>query len=487
MIQEKKSITKNYMYNLIYQVLVLISPLITIPYISRVLGAENIGIYSYTLSITAYFILFGALGMSLYAQREIAYNQDNPPKYSLIFWEMVLLRIITMSISILIYYFTIIKYGTYQLYYKILILEILGNCIDITWFFQGLEEFKKIVKRNVIIKLISITCTFAFVKTSNDLVIYFIIYVLTLLIGNLSLWLYLSRFLVKIDIKKMNIFRHLKPTISLFIPQVAVQVYTILDKTMVGTIVQEKAEVGYYDQSQKIIKIALSVVTSLGTVMLPRIANNYIKNEKEAVRVYMEKSFNLIFLLSFPMMFGVLAVSGRFVPVFFGQGYDRVIILMNIISPIFILIGLSNVIGTQYLLPTKRQKEYTISVVSGAILNFVANMCLIWKLKAVGASIGTVIAEIAVTSVQLYFVRKDFKIKDLIKMSKNYIISSVIMFGVCCVTGMIIKDNLIATVLEVLIGIITYFACLIILKEEFIGEVLDKLKIQGNFKITKNR
>ena len=163
------------------------------------------------------------------------------------------------------------------------------------------------------------------------------------------------------------------------------------------------------------------------------------------------------------------------------------IILMNIISPIFILIGLSNVIGAQYLLPTKRQKEYTISVVSGAILNFVANMCLIWKLKAVGASIGTVIAEIAVTSVQLYFVRKDFKIKDLIKMSKNYIISSVIMFGVCCVTGMIIKDNLIATVLEVLIGIITYFACLIILKEEFIGEILDKLNIQRNFKITKNR
>ena len=487
MIQEKKSITKNYMYNLIYQVLVLISPLITIPYISRVLGAENIGIYSYTLSITAYFILFGALGMSLYAQREIAYNQDNPPKYSLIFWEMVLLRIITMSISILIYYFTIIKYGTYQLYYKILILEILGNCIDITWFFQGLEEFKKIVKRNVIIKLISITCTFALVKTSNDLVIYFIIYVLTLLIGNLSLWLYLSKFLVRIDIRKINILRHLKQTISVFVPQVAVQVYTILDKTMVGTIVQEKAEVGYYDQSQKIIKIALSVVTSLGTVMLPRIANNYIKNEKEAVRVYMEKSFNLIFLLSFPMMFGVLAVSGRFVPVFFGQGYDRVIILMNIISPIFILIGLSNVIGAQYLLPTKRQKEYTISVVNGAILNFVANMCLIWKLKAVGASIGTVIAEIAVTSVQLYFVRKDFKIKDLIKMSKNYIISSVIMFGVCCVTGMIIKDNLIATVLEVLIGIITYFACLIILKEEFIGEILDKLNIQRNFKITKNR
>ena len=152
MFRKEKSLTKNYVYNLIYQVLVLLAPLITTPYISRVLGAENIGIYSYTLSITAYFILFGALGMSLYAQREVAYNQDEPQTYSLIFWEMVVLRIITMSISILIYYFTIIQYGTYQLYYKILILEMLGNCIDITWFFQGLEEFKKIVKRNVIIK-----------------------------------------------------------------------------------------------------------------------------------------------------------------------------------------------------------------------------------------------------------------------------------------------------------------------------------------------
>ena len=135
MFRKEKSLTKNYVYNLIYQVLVLLAPLITTPYISRVLGAENIGIYSYTLSITAYFILFGALGMSLYAQREVAYNQDEPQTYSLIFWEMVVLRIITMSISILIYYFTIIQYGTYQLYYKILILEMLGNCIDITWFF----------------------------------------------------------------------------------------------------------------------------------------------------------------------------------------------------------------------------------------------------------------------------------------------------------------------------------------------------------------
>ena len=186
---KKKSVTKNYIYNLIYQILVIILPLVTAPYISRVLGAENIGIYSYTLSISAYFIMFGSLGIALYGQREIAYNQKNRKKKSIIFWEIVLLRIITMSISITIFYFTFACGKQYQMYYKILMLEIIGNCVDISWFFQGLEEFKKTVGRNMLVKLISIVCIFTFVKAPDDLPIYFEIYVLSILIGNISLWL----------------------------------------------------------------------------------------------------------------------------------------------------------------------------------------------------------------------------------------------------------------------------------------------------------
>ena len=152
----KKSITKNYIYNLTYQILVLILPLITTPYISRVLGAENIGIYSYTLSISAYFILFGSLGVALYGQREIAYNQENKKKYTVIFWEIIIFRAITMAISMFVFYIAFVKGSQYQMYYKILLLELLGNCIDISWFFQGLEEFKKTVLRNIIVKLISV-------------------------------------------------------------------------------------------------------------------------------------------------------------------------------------------------------------------------------------------------------------------------------------------------------------------------------------------
>ena len=471
----KKSITKNYIYNLIYQVLVLILPLVTTPYISRVLGAENIGIYSYTLSIVTYFILFGSLGVALYGQREIAYYQKDKKKYSIIFWEIVILRTITMTISLLLFYLIFVNGNQYQIYYKILILELIGNCIDISWFFQGIEEFKKTVIRNMIIKLISVISIFTFVKSQNDLKIYFWIYVLSTSIGNASLWLYLPKFLTKVKIKEIHLFRHLKPTLGLFIPQIAVQVYTVLDRTMIGAIISDKSEVGFYDQSQKIIKLLMTIITSLGTVMLPRIANTFASGEKEKINNYMKRSFNMVFLLAFPMIFGIISVSKAFVPIFFGDGYDKVAILMKVISPIILFIGLSNVTGTQYLLPTKRQKEYTISVIIGAITNFIMNACLIWKFGAIGASIGTVIAEFTVTAVQLYFVRNDFNFKQIIKISKNYVVSSIAMFIVCIIIGSVVKSNMISIIIQVIFGVGIYGVCLLALKDEFVNIIIKKV------------
>ena len=191
-----------------------------------------------------------------------------------------------------------------------------------------------------------------------------------------------------------------RSTISLFIPQIAIQVYVLLDKVMLGMIISDKSEVGYYEQSQKIVKILLTLITALGTVMIPRIANNFIKGEKEKVKQYLLKSFNFVLFLSIPMIAGIIVISDTFVPLFFGHGYDEVIQLMIIISPILLIIGISNVIGTQYLLPTKRQKEYTISVIVGALVNFILNLILIRKDGAVGASIATVLAESSITAIQ---------------------------------------------------------------------------------------
>ena len=480
----KKSVTKNYIYNLAYQILIIILPIITTPYISRVLGVENIGIYSYTLSISAFFILFGSLGVALYGKREIAYLQKDKKQYTIAFWEILILRIITMSISLVIFGLTFARNGDYQVYFRILILEIIANCIDISWLFQGLEEFKKTVIRNMLVKLISVICIFVFVKTRQDLTKYFIIYVLSIFIGNGSLWFYLPRFLVKVGINELNVKKHFKPTFILFLPQIAVEVYTILDRTMIGLIINDKSEVGFYDQSQKIIKMLLAIITSLGTVMLPRIANNFANGKKKKINKYMKKSFNMVFFLSFPMIFGIISVSAIFVPKFFGEGYEKVAILMNVISPIILFIGLSNVIGTQYLLPTKRQKEFTISVVCGAIINFIINLSLISNYGAIGASIGTVIAEFAVTVVQIYFVRKDFNILKIIKSARNYLLASGIMFVVCLIINNIVRKPYFSMALQVAIGGIIYLTILIILEDKFVFEIIDKIrkkvKIKGS-------
>ena len=465
---QKKSIKKNYIYNLTYQILIMIVPLITTPYLSRVLGAEAIGIYSYTLSITTYFILFGSLGVALYGQREIAYVQDDKMKRSKVFYEILLMRFITLGISMIIFYFTFAIKGQYSTYYRILILELISNVLDISWFFQGIEEFKKTVIRNTIVKIISVVCIFVFVKNVNDLYKYFIIYVLSTFLGNISLWVYVPKYTEKIGIKELQIFRHLQPTIALFIPQVAIQIYTVLDKTMIGSIVNDKSEVGYYEQAQKIVKLLMIIATSLGTVMIPRMANVYANNDKEKLKEYMDKSLNFVLMLAFPLMFGMVSVVNKFVPVFYGDGYNKVIILINIIIPIVLAIGLSGVIGNQYMIPTKKQKGYTISVTAGAIVNFILNMIFIRLWKSVGASIATVIAEFVVTGVQFYIVRNEIKLIDVIKLMKNYIIASIIMFIISIIIGKFISNNIISILVQLVVSTIIYFTILFILKDEMI-------------------
>lgn len=472
----KKSIKKNYLYNLSYQILAIILPLITTPYLSRVLGAENIGIYSYSLSITTYFILFGSLGVAMYGQREIAYIQDNIKKRSKVFFEIIIMRSITLGISLLLFYFTFCLNGQYIIYYKILILEIIANAIDISWYFQGLEEFKKTVVRNTIVKLISVLFIFTLVKTSNDLNKYFIIYVLSNFFGNLSLWIYLPKYIKKINIKDLNIIRHIRPAIMLFIPQIATQIYTVLDKTMIGVIIADKSEVGYYEQAQKIIKLLLTIVTSLGTVMLPRIASTFASGNKEKVRKYMNNSFTFIIMLALPLMFGIISVSSSFVTLFYGYGYEKVTPLLCIISPIIVLIGLSNVTGTQFLLPTKQQNKYTLSVVIGAIINFILNLILIKNFASIGASIATVIAELAVTTTQFILIRKEVKALDVLRISYKYIIAAIIMFICSNSIGWLISNKLLSVFVQISISVIIYFGVLFVLKDKMILEGLTILK-----------
>lgn len=478
---EKKSVSKNYLYNMAYQILAILLPLITTPYLSRVLGAESIGIYSYTYSIATYFVLFGTLGVALYGQREIAYVQDNSKKRSIVFWEIFLLKCFTMMISMLIYYFSFCMGGQYKVYYRILLIELITQTVDIIWFFRGIEEFKKTVIRNLIVKAIFFVSIFVFIKSANDLVKYVFIVTLANLIGNFTLWAYIPKYIEKISFKDLHIFRHFKSVILLFIPQIAVQIYTMLDKTMIGYLVADKSETGYYEQAQKIINILTTLITSLGVVMVPRMASTFAKGDKEQLKKYMYNSFRFVFFLAFPIVAGLIIVADKFVPLFFGEGYDRVIILMRIIAPVILFIGMSNILGTQYLLPVKKQKEYTISVVIGALLNFATNLLLIPSQLAVGASITTIMAEATVVAIQFFFIRKEFNILEILKLSIKNIIAVLIM-AVCIVwLGFLNINPIVCMGLQIVIGAIAYDISLLVMKDEFLKLVFEKLQSKIKF------
>lgn len=474
----KKSIVNNYLYNLSYQLLILILPLVTTPYISRVLGAHGVGTFSYTNSITQYFILFGCVGLNLYGQREIAYVQSDKKKYSKVFFELLIIRFITISISIIIFYFTLCRNNKYALIFMIQIIDVVASIFDISWLFQGLEDFKKIVIRNFIIKILGVILIFLFIKNNDDLGLYVLMNSMTLIFGNLSMWMYLPQTISKINFSNLELKQHIQPSLALFVPQIATSLYTMLDKTMIGYITQNESEVAFYEQSQKLIKLVLTLVTSFGTVMMPRIARIYAENNQEKIKSYMSLTFKMIFVLAMPLCFGLMAIATNFVPWFFGQGYEKVVPNMIVIAPIIIFISMSNVTGTQFLLPTQRQREYTLSVIIGSVVNFILNILFIPYFLSVGAAIATFFAELSVTVVQLVFVRKDFALKEILKYGLRYGFYSCAMAIIVYLIGIKLNANFITTCVQCVIGVLLYMALLFVCKDNMIQVIKDKIKKQ---------
>lgn len=474
----EKSITKNLVYNIILQIVTLFMPLITTPYVSRVLGTEGIGTYSYTLSIVQYFNIIGTLGISMYANREIAYVRDDKQKMSKTFWSICCFKLITTSIALILFIIFFGIKGKYKNIFIIQSMNIIATMIDISWLYMGLEDFKKTVTRNLAVKICGVICIFAFVKDYNDLTKYVLINGFMVLLGNLSMWMYVPKTVQKIKIKAKDVKLHTIPTIQLFIPQIAIQVYAVLDKTMLGSLCTIES-VGLYEQSQKVTNLVLGIITSLGVVMLPRMSNTFMSGNIKKMNEYLNKSLNAIIYVSIPMTLGLVGISNKFVPWFFGPEFSKVSTLMIVLSPILFLIAISNVLGTQYLLPANRTTEFTISVTCGAVANFILNLILIKKYNALGTCISTVVAEFIVTLLQYIFVRENIEIKFLVKSTIKYIISGILMFIGVKFIGTLMGDNFITTLIQVFVGIIIYFSILIILKEEFnklvIKELIEKI------------
>lgn len=463
-------VLKNYLYNSTFQLLLLILPFITLPYITRVFGSNGVGIYSYTNSIVQYFVLFGTLGVNLYGNREIAYAGNDIKKRSISFWNIFLLKFITTSLSLVIFVIFVNVINTN--YYDVLMLQsitIFSALIDISWLFAGLEQFNKIVIRNALVKIIGVVLIFSFVKTPDDLNLYIMINIGTQLIGQLVLWINISKLILKPTFSFELIKKHIKPMIKLFIPQIAIHVFVVLDKTMIG-VLSNTSEVGLYDVSMKLIKMSLAVITSLGTVMLPRMSNAISNGETDKVNQYLSKSFRFQTLLAFPLMFGMLGIIENFVPWFFSPDFSGVIILISILSPIYITIAWSNVIGVQLMLPMKEDKKYTISVATGALINFTINLILIPRYGAIGAAIGTLISETAIFMIQFIMMKNFINLRDILEDLWKITISSILMYVIVKMIGILLSSSIITTIIQVLSGIFVYFASLHLIKLRLIIE-----------------
>ncbi len=467
----RKKLISNFIYNTLYQVLVLITPLITTPYISRVLGVTNIGIYQYAQSIANYFVLIGAVGTTLYGQREIAYLQDREDERSKVFWEIEVIRIVSTILCTIIYLSLFCFQGTYFAVYLILVQEVIATGIDISWLYMGMENFKIIVFRNTIIRVIGIISVFLFVKSPEDLGIYTLCVTTPMIIGNISLWFSINKYLVRVNLSALDLVlgirKRVRPILTLFLPQMAMDVYLLLDKTMIGIFGTNIDQVGYYSQGQKIVKIILTLVTSLGTVMLPTMSALFAKGDIDGIKKSILSAFKFIYLISFAMLFGLIAIAPQFVPVFFGDGYEPVVSLMIIISPILIIIATSNVIGKQYLLPTNQQRAFTVSIISGAVVNFVLNIILISYWDAIGASIATVIAELVVTIVQCIYVRKQLPLMMCFISGIKYFVLGLIMLIIIKIMNYCFAGNGIVYLFTmIVIGACVYGIELLLVKDQ---------------------
>lgn len=463
----QKSIKKNYVYNLTYQILTLITPLITTPYLSRVFGADGIGTCSYIESISSYFVLFATLGLTTFGQRETSYVQDDRKKRSIIFWETNIIELIASTLCIVAYVVFSFSQTNYKLY-LVLVLNLFSVIANISWLFQGMEEFGKIVLRNIIFKIINIVYIFTFVKTKDDIIIYLFGVAFFGLINNLSYWISVPQYIDRPILKELHPSKHIKTVIALFVPTIAMQVYTVLDKIMIGVITNNSFENGYYEQALKIARLVLTIVTSLGTVMIPRIGYHYSKGDMEIVKQYMYRAYKFVWLCGVPLTLGLIAVSNNFVPWFFGDGYDKVVPLLGILSFLILAIGINNVTGMQYLIPTKRENTFSLTVIIGALTNFVLNFLLIQMFQSMGAAIASVVAETTIAIIQIYIVRKELSPFEIVKCGLHYFIAGGLMF----ITLMQIRGYFNASVLHtfelVVIGAIIYSIVLLVMKDEFL-------------------
>ena len=455
-------VLKNYLYNLSYQLLVIVLPVITTPYITRVFSSSALGSYGYYNSIVTYFILLATLGVANYGTKEISGHRKEVQKT---FWGIYSLQVLATCLALVLYIAVcLIIPSMNNLIAYILGFSLLSRGLDISWLFQGMEDFKKITVRNTAVKLLGVASIFIFVKKPSDLYLYIVLLVGYDLLGQLSMWLPAREHIGRPHLDIVYAKQHIKPVILLFLPQIAISLYITLDSTMLGAL-SSTTDVGIYDQALKFLNILLTIVTSLGSVMLPRVSNLLSSGNQKAVNKLHEMSFLVYNLVIFPMVAGILIVNKDFVNFFLGKDFQDARYAIAIMVFRMFFIGWTNIMGIQILIPHNKNREFMLSTTIPAFFSVGLNILLIPSLGYIGASIVSVATEGLVWLIQLYFTRSYLKEIKILPSMLKILAASLVMYGILYVIQPLIHfPSVVNVLISALLGLLIYAGLVLALR-----------------------
>ena len=467
-------VIKNYLYNLSYQILTIILPIMTVPYVTRIFTSEALGNYVFYNSIVSYFSLFAMLGIGVYGTKQIAAASD----VSSTFWNIYAIQLIASILAISVYVIAIFSIPQMGGIIPLIVgITLFAKMIDISWLFSGKEDFKKITIRNTVVRVIGVISIFTFVKSSDDLYLYVFLIVIFDFLGQFVMWVPAKKFIKRPSFNTKIMKRNLHPIALLFLPQVAISLYVVLDRTLLG-LLGSYSDVGIYEQGQKLISILLKVVSSLGVVMLPRVANLLSERRDKEAQNMVKFSFILYNLIIFPMIFGLIAVNEVFVKLFLGKNFQDVKYVLYVIVFNIMFVGWTNILGYQVLVVRNKNKEFMLSTTIPAFVSVAVNIAVIPFFGYIGASITSVVVEILVFAIQWYYSRNIIN-KNLLfnKDLAKIICSSLVMFGAVMLCKMILGlDGIIGLIIYLAVGGISYLGMIFLLKTVNIREMKAMLK-----------
>ena len=425
------NIKKNFFYSSILTTANYIFPFITYPYVSRVLGVEKIGICNFVDSIINYFILFSMLGISILGIREIAKCKKNTEELNRTFSSIFFLNSISTSLTLIILIIATITLP--QLYnHKELMfigaLKLIFNYLLVEWLYKGLEDFKFITTRTIIVKCIYVISVFSFIHEAKDYKLYYFILSMMVIVNAIINIIY-SRKVIHLTLKGLNIKQYVKPFIMLGMYTLLTSMYTSFNVAYLGFTGGE-IEVGYYTTATKLYSILLSIFTAFTGVMLPRMSSLVSEKRFDEFRNLSNKSINMLLGISIPLILFSTIFSQQIIQIISGKGYEGAIIPMQIVMPLMLIIGYEQIIVIQTLMPLRKDKIILINSIIGASIGIIFNVLLVSEYKSIGSAITWVCSEVSVLIIAQYFVQKYIQIKfPIYAITKNIIYN--IPLGVC--------------------------------------------------------